>query len=49
MSRIITVSLGEKLLKRIDEKRDDIPRSRYVVRLIERGLSVPDSERTKYD
>jgi metal-responsive CopG/Arc/MetJ family transcriptional regulator len=35
---IITITIESDLLKRIDEKRGDIPRSLFIQRLIEKGM-----------
>jgi metal-responsive CopG/Arc/MetJ family transcriptional regulator len=43
------VSLPEPLARRIDKERKDVPRSRYITRLLEKALAIPDKERTEYD
>ncbi len=45
----IGVTMPDSLAKRIDQERKDIPRSRYIVRLLEKALSIPTKERTEYD
>ena len=44
----IGFTLPESVLKKIDEKRKDMPRSRYVTRLLEKALEIPEKERTEY-
>lgn len=39
MNEIISLSLPTKLLRRIDSSRGDIPRSRYVLRILEKACS----------
>lgn len=36
--KLVTISLSPELLEQLDQKRDDLPRSRYIVRLIKRDL-----------
>ena len=42
------MTLPESVLERIDEKRKDVPRSRYITRLLESALGIPEKERTQY-
>ena len=42
------VTISESLLKKLDEKRKDMPRSRYITRLLENALGIPEKERTEY-
>lgn len=44
---IISCSIDPRLLKRIDNLKHDVPRSRYIARLIEIGLiyAVPNNEK----
>jgi metal-responsive CopG/Arc/MetJ family transcriptional regulator len=35
------ISLPKTLVKRIDDDRGDIPRSRFLLRLVERAYSTP--------
>jgi len=42
------LTLPESLVNKIDEKRKDIPRSRYITRLLESALGIPKEERTEY-
>jgi len=44
-----TVSLPEALTKRIEKERKDMPRSRYITRLLEKALGITEKERAKYD
>lgn len=42
----MTIYVDEELLRRIEEMRGDVPRSRYIAKLIRLGLSVvEESER----
>lgn len=43
--RIISISLPKELLEKIDRERGDVPRSRYVAKLLLRALKVGHSER----
>jgi len=36
----ITISIPKELIEKLDEKRGDIPRSRYVTGLIKKALEV---------
>jgi hypothetical protein len=38
----VTLTLPSKIIHIIDNKREDIPRSRFVLRLIEKGLHAGD-------
>jgi hypothetical protein len=38
----VTLTLPSKIIHIIDRKREDIPRSRFVLRLIEKGLHTGD-------
>jgi len=35
---IMTVTIPKDILKKLDEKRQDVPRSRYLLRLLEKDL-----------
>lgn len=41
MRKTVAVSLDEGLLERLDSERGEIPRSRYVERLIKKGAGAP--------
>jgi len=47
--KTINVSLTPRLLERVDRKRKDMPRSRFVVRALEAYLGVGEKEATKYE
>ena len=34
----MTVTIPKDILKKLDEKRQDVPRSRYLLRLLEKDL-----------
>jgi hypothetical protein len=38
MERTVTISIKPELLKQLDNMRHDIPRSRYIQRLIEKNI-----------
>lgn len=38
--KTVTVSLPEETLRRLDEQRGDVPRSRFVTRALEKILEV---------
>jgi hypothetical protein len=38
----VTLTLPSKIINIIDSKREDVPRSRFVLRLIEKGLYAGD-------
>ena len=41
----VGISLPAEMIERIDKERGDITRSRYVLRMIERSLSVKSPDR----
>jgi len=45
----IGITLPEKLLELIEKRRGDTARSRFVVRMLERAMGVPEKEATKYE
>jgi len=45
----INVSLNIKLLDKIEKKRKDMPRSRFIARALESYLGVSEKEATKYE
>ena len=49
MMPIITLSISEKLDKELDRKRGDMPKSRFVSRLLEESLKMPKGDRAQYD
>lgn len=42
------LTLPVSVMKKIDERRKDMPRSRYITRLLENALGIPEKERTEY-
>jgi hypothetical protein len=49
MSEIITLNISNKLYAAIEEQRGDMPRSRFITRLLEKALKLPKGDRSKYD
>jgi len=45
----VNITMPETVLKKIDKQRKDMPRSRYITRLLEQVLGIPEKERTIYD
>ena len=46
---VFNVIMPDELLEKLDKKRNDIPRSRFIVRLVEEFLGIPEKERKKYE
>ncbi|MCS7095380.1 MAG: hypothetical protein NZ988_06220 [Thaumarchaeota archaeon] len=40
----VTIYIDEDLLRRIEETRGDVPRSRFIVKLIKIGMSVLEED-----
>lgn len=49
MHKRIAMTISESLLNRIDKQRADMPRSRYITRLLENALKIPKEERAEYE
>jgi hypothetical protein len=45
---VFNVIMSDELLEKLDKKRNDTPRSRFIVRLVEKELGIPEKERAKY-
>lgn len=47
-NKIISFAIPTKLLDRVDKERKDMPRSRFMVRLLEQALGITKGEAKKY-